>query len=353
MEAPRISILLPTYEPNPAHLRTALDVAMTQTEKSWTLHINDDASATDTRAIVGPYLKDQRITFARNAKRLGIGGNWNACLNHALSPRERDRVRGVPPYIQFLFQDDLWSFDYLAHAMRAMEEHPTVGLVSMEHDYDCEQGIPSAPLYNNLRRFRKEHIATGIHCGKELLRWWLELGLRPNIVGEPSFVLLRRSAVEGVGLFDRRMRQNLDVEYWTRMLERHDWCYCAENGGTFRVHEAGASERNRRSGRGLYDRLRTIERLLRRSGNGRRERASVLAHHAAEMIRQRRATAEKNRPRVPHLLPLLSFVLRHPVVTFRALARATAFFSYIHKHQPSSPLPRASSSSPSAARDDR
>lgn len=315
MHEPLIHILLPTYEPRPDFLRAAIDSVITQIEQRWTLHINDDASATDVRAIVEPYLKDPRVSFSRNSRRLGLGGNWNACLGVALG------AKPGPSYLQFLFQDDLWNSDYLTRALRIMEEHPTVGLVSLEHDYDCEEGIASAPLYDDLRRFRLEHIAPGIHRGKELLAWWLEQELHPNIIGEPSFVMLRRSAVESVGAFDRRMWQNLDVEYWTRMLERNDWYYCAENGGTFRVHRNGASERNRRGGHGIFDRLYTIDRALRRSGKGRRERASILAHHMTQMIRKWHAPALGSRPHVPRLLPFAPFALRHPIVTSSALVR--------------------------------
>lgn len=313
MHEPLIHILLPTYEPRPDFLHAAIDSVTTQTEERWTLHINDDASATNVRAIIEPYLKDPRVSFSRNQRRLGLGGNWNACLKKIPEP---------DTCVQFLFQDDLWDFGYLARALRIMEEHPTVGFVSTEHDYDCEEGIASAPLYDDLRRFRLEHIAPGIHRGKELLQWWLERGLHPNIIGEPSFVMMRRSAMESIGVFDKRMRQNLDVEYWTRMLERNDWYYCTENGGIFRVHRDGASERNRRRGFGLIDRLHTIERVLRRSGKGRREQTSVLVHHTAQMIRKRLAIPQENRPRALRHLPLLSFALRHPIVTVRAAAQA-------------------------------
>lgn len=329
-----VHILLPTCEPRPEFLRAAIDSVAAQTEQRWMLHINDDASTIDVRAIIAPYLADPRIAFSRNSHRLGLGGNWNACLKKIPEP---------DTYVQFLFQDDLWDFGYLARTLRIMEEHPTVGFISTEHDYACEKGIATATLYDELRRFRREYITPGLHRGKEMLQWWLERGLHPNIMGEPSFVLLRRRVVEDAGLFDRRMQQNLDVEYWTRMLEHSDWYYCTENGGVFRVHRDGASERNRRRGFGLIDRLHTIERVLRRSGKGKREQASLLERAAAQMIRKRLAIPQENRPRALRHLPLLSFALRHPIVTVRAAAQAWKSIkpcsSQIPQYPPSPPPP--------------
>ncbi|MBI1934446.1 glycosyltransferase family 2 protein [Candidatus Peregrinibacteria bacterium] len=317
METPRIRILLPTYEPNPAYLRTTLDAAMTQTEERWTLHINDDASATNTRAIVEPYLSDHRITFARNPRRLGIGGNWNACLGEAQS------AKPDVPFIQFLFQDDFWSFDYLERMCGILENHPTVGFVSGEHEYDCEEDIPTTPLYRALEETRRNLLAPGLHNGLSFLQWWLWRGLHPNFIGEPSFVMMRRRLIERVGTFDRNMPQYLDVEYWTRCLATTDWYFLAGSFGTFRVHSQSASARNRRANSDLCDRLLCIERALALARVPKTKRTTILGESLAQMLQKMHQPPRRRRmPNPSSVLPFLCFCVRHPILCNAALLRS-------------------------------
>lgn len=311
-----ISILLPTYEPRADFLRAALDSVIAQSEQCWTLHIHDDASSIDVCTMVKPYLEDPRITFARNARHLGIGANWNACLGVAFG------AKPGPFFIQFLFQDDTWSPHYLERACGILETHPTIGFVSVEHTYDCDGGVPTAPLYESLRAFRSAYITPGLHRGDILLDRWLSCSLHPNIIGEPSFVMLRRSLVERVGLFDEHMPQFLDVEYWTRCLVEDDWYFLQENLGAFRVHIEGASERNRRGGRGMVDRLLCTERAIDRLPNNLRQKHThTLSRTLEDMIGKfQQESTQKNAANNPlRLLPLLPFSLRHPLVVGQAL----------------------------------
>jgi len=252
MNNPRINILLPTYEPRAEHLRAALDSLLAQTEQDWTLFIHDDASRKDVLHMLAPYMDDERITFKRSEERLGIGKNWNACLRE-----------GSAPLIQFLFQDDQWEPTYLENALEIFEEHPSVGFASMNHQYQYEGEIESAPLYEKLVRFKSQQIHPGIHDGKGLLRWWVGHGLQPNIIGEPPFVMLRRTVAEEVGLFREDMPQSLDVEYWTRLLAKTNWYYEPTSLGSFRVHADAASARNFGEGLGVFDRFRCLENLQR------------------------------------------------------------------------------------------
>ncbi|MBI1813057.1 glycosyltransferase [Candidatus Peregrinibacteria bacterium] len=245
-----VSILIPTYEPNPEHLRAALESIVVQTFRDWSVLIHDDASRADVRAIIEPFLTDSRFHFSRNPQRLGIGGNWNACLKEAKGE-----------YVQFLFQDDLWEPQYLERSVDVLNRESTVGFVAANHVYSME-GSGNEKLYDEVTAARHE-LTPGRQDRIAFLRSWMERGLRPNIIGEPSFVMLRRSLMEKVGFFNTSMRQGLDFEYWMRCLLQADWHYLSEHLGTFRVHAGGASERNRASGDGMFDRLRCFKLLLR------------------------------------------------------------------------------------------
>ncbi|MBI3619217.1 glycosyltransferase [Candidatus Peregrinibacteria bacterium] len=266
-----VSILIPTYEPNPEHLRAALESIIAQTFHAWSVLIHDDASEKDVHSIIEPFLNDPRIRFARSEARLGIGGNWNACLKEAKSE-----------YVQFLFQDDLWEPNYLAHCVEILNRESTVGFVVANHKYLKEACHGESEICHGERSrtmTKKQDIYDEVIAARHelmpgrqdriaFLGSWMERGLRPNMIGEPSFVMLRRSLIERVGFFNTSMRQGLDFEYWIRCLLKTDWFFIPENLGAFRVHAGGASERNRLSRAGALDRLRCFRMLLKELPSG-------------------------------------------------------------------------------------
>ena len=102
----------------------------------------------------------------------------------------------------------------------------------------------------------------------DFLRMWIEQGLRPNLIGEPSFVVLRRSLMESVGPFLEDMQQGLDAEYWIRCLLKSDGYWIVDDLGSFRVHASGATAMNEESGAGRTDRLRMFKSLIARLPEG-------------------------------------------------------------------------------------
>lgn len=245
-----VCVCIPTYEPDPAFLREAIESVLAQTDGSWTLFIHDDCSKSDVASIVKPYLADNRIRFARSPDRLGIGGNWNACV--------RQTTEDV---VLFLFQDDAWAPSYIATAKNILQSNPTVGMVSMGHRYKYEGKPASTAAYEEVEE-ATHRVPPGLHSGKEFLREWLRMGLRPNVLGEPSFVALRRTTLQQAGIFAEDMPQFLDADMWCRCLAIADWWRVEEEHGFFRVHAAAATARNEETGAGVYDRLRTFERLI-------------------------------------------------------------------------------------------
>ena len=316
MQTPRVAILLPTYEPKPEHLRSAVESVLRQSEGHWTLSIQDDASGADVAAMITPFLSDPRITFARNASRRGIGGNWNACL-------ERARMSGAP-FVQFLFQDDHWEPAYLARCLSVFGRHPSVGLLAVEHAYRFEGEETSRSSYEDIATERHS-LPAEPQDGQTFLRAWLLRGLYPNIIGEPSFVMLRKSLVEGTENFLEDMPQSLDTEYWVRALPQTQWCVLHESLGFFRVHAEGTSARNRRAGVGIFDRLRCIEGAMRRlpSPADRRAARKALVGILEEMCRKflRRAKGKESLS-TQGGSHLRTFAVRHPLLLTRAMLRA-------------------------------
>jgi glycosyltransferase involved in cell wall biosynthesis len=251
MNTPVISVLVPLYKPDPVFLQEALNSLLTQTEQNWECHICEEPTEANSSDVLEPFLRDSRISYHINEHRLGIGSNWNKCLTYANSP-----------IIAYLFQDDVWDPNYLTEGKNSLEQHESVGFVSMGHTYIFEGDMQTKNLYTDVQTFREESVSPGIHNGLQFLEEWITRELHPNIIGEPSFVMMKKSLMDEVGRFDEDMPQFLDVEYWIRCLLASDWYHCKGQYGKFRVHSDAASARNQVSGEGMFDRLACFQRLI-------------------------------------------------------------------------------------------
>ncbi|HZD10854.1 MAG TPA: glycosyltransferase family A protein [Candidatus Binatia bacterium] len=111
MKKPKVSVLMPTYNQD-AFIRRALASLCQQSLTAWELLIVDDGSTDDTRRIVQPHLKDERIHYRRLPQNTGRG----AALNLAL---EESRA----PYIAYLPSDDVFHQEHLASLLHCLEAH--------------------------------------------------------------------------------------------------------------------------------------------------------------------------------------------------------------------------------------
>jgi len=314
MENPLVDVLIPTFQPNPIHLREALDGLKAQSFQNWKALIHDDASDTDVEQIVEPYLKDTRITFQKSQINLGIGGNWNACSR-----------KSSLPFVAYLFQDDRWEPSYLENAVTIFNKFDSVGIISMDHTYQIEKGVEAPEDYTVLQAIKKQRFAPGFHEGRKYLNQWIADGLWPNLIGEPDFVVMRRKAMEHAGLFKETMPQLLDAEYWMRMLLVTDLYHFNKHSGSFRVHPTAASAQNRERGKALFDRFKTLNDLIKIMPRGSERKAARKAQ-----VKQFEMMADKYRSKRDRgdtikfngAGCIKGFCMRHPIVALRT-ARKT------------------------------
>ena len=297
---------MPTYRPNEEYLRAAIDSVFAQTETDWQLFVSDEPTDVNTEEMIP---KNEKINFKRHMYPLGIGKNWNTCLQF-----------GDSPYVQFLFQDDTWDSRYLERAIEILDNNPDIGFVSLGHEYKYEGKIPTKNTYKELQDYLTYNVSEGRHSGNEFLLKWMENGLHPNVIGEPSFVMMRREVMQQVGEFRTDMSQNLDSEYWTRMLAKTNWFYLPGNFGTFRVHADSASMRNFESGAGIFDRFRMLKSataLL--PENRRRQAKEIQKKHTRKMVEKFVKRYGNEHIHLNEQQSISKFVLRHPLLMLRCL----------------------------------
>lgn len=310
-----ISILIPTYKPNPQHLQEALQCLMEQSEQDWECVITNDPSEVDVKSIVEPFLADKRFTYHENTQRKGIGGNWNTALEHATGT-----------YVQYLFQDDAWHPDYLATMKKALDNNEQAGFATADHLYAYEGDIHNRDGYERVRTSRNLLLGSGLQNGVKTLRWWIDHKLHPNIIGEPSFVMFRKSMMNAVGPFDENMPQFLDVEYMLRCLQRGDFVSVKQELGAFRVHKDGASAQNEVSGAGIYDRLMCFERLIATLEDKELRTSAIKARNNALTDMARKFLDRKKGGKQTSISAgkgkMIEFAMRHPWLCVQALLKA-------------------------------
>lgn len=135
---PLISVVMPVYNPDLAHLSSAIDSVRSQIYENWELCIADDAS---TNALVAPVLNqfaaaDSRIklTFREH------NGHIAACSNSALE-------LATGEWVALLDQDDLLSEHALAVVAATIAEHPEAGLIYSDEDKIDESGSRCWPFF--------------------------------------------------------------------------------------------------------------------------------------------------------------------------------------------------------------
>lgn len=304
---------MPAYEAKQEHIQPAVESVLAQSFEDWTLLVQDDRSQHEpVKDHISEYLCDARITYRRNENNVGIGPNWNACLDF-----------GDAPYIAYLFHDDLWKPQYLEKAVAVLDAHADVGFVSLGHSYLKEGDVVDTAIYGEVEHFIEKHITPGAHNGQELLLWWADQGLRPNIIGEPSFVVLRRELMEKVGKFHETMPQFLDSEYWIRCLLRTNWYYLNQDLGSFRVHPSAASAQNAMAGRGAFDRFDCFQMLIPQLPKEKRGEAKQAFAKAFDGMVAKFFEKKKSGKKVSTKgsSGMKKFAMRHPLMVGRAIFR--------------------------------
>jgi glycosyltransferase involved in cell wall biosynthesis len=237
-----VSICIPTHNGSD-YLEEALLSAFAQDYSSIEIVVSDDGSTDDTLRIVREAGNThQRSISVHHHPPAGIGSNWNNCV---------DQANGE--FIKFLFQDDLLDPGCVSRMVALAQMDPGVGLVY------CRRRIIHDPEDSRhvawVRRFAEVHtswqnlvVREGVASGRDYLAdpsIWEE---PRNRIGEPTAVLLRRSVFDTEGLFDEKLRQELDFVQWYKIMRHWRVGFIDAELVSFRLHPSQATWTNRRNG---------------------------------------------------------------------------------------------------------
>ena len=186
--APLVSVIIPTY--NRAHcLGRAVDSVLGQTFTDFELIVVDDGSTDGTGELLEAY--GERIRVIRQANR-GVSAARNAGI---LSSRGE--------WIALLDSDDTWLPRKLERQVALFQSCPGA-LIGQTQEIWIRNGRRINP--------KKRHLKySGMIFEKSL----------PLCLVSPSAVMLRRSLLEEVGLFDETLPACEDYDLWLRVTWKY------------------------------------------------------------------------------------------------------------------------------------
>jgi len=205
MEQKFVSVIMPVYN-GEKYLRRAIESVLAQTYSSFELIVVDDGSTDNSREIASSFGDKIRHICQENK---GLGGARNTGI-----------LASCAEFVGLLDADDEWMPNYLEKMMRLVRHHPNAAVY-----YCTARGMDSNG--NNLPRIFGRVIKS---IDQRLLR--------ANFI-IPSTVILRRSVIVDIGLFEQDNRDIHgceDWDLWLRLLPSHPFVGTTETLVRYRLH---------------------------------------------------------------------------------------------------------------------
>lgn len=194
MTQPLVSIITPVYN-GEKYLEETLLSVFSQTYKHWELIVIDDGSATDACAKICQKYSD-KMKYLRQDNR-GLSAARNRGIQEAKGE-----------YIAFIDQDDIWLPQKLekqvAYYLNLREQGKNTGLIFT--------------WLQNISATGEKISQVCYECGGKNY----DVLVFADFVGTPSSVLLPRSVLEDVGVFDENIKGNSDWDLWLRISRKYE-----------------------------------------------------------------------------------------------------------------------------------
>lgn len=203
---PKVSVIIPTYQ-HADFVGEAIDSALAQTYTDYEIILVNDGSTDGTREIVVAYGNQIKYIYQDNR---GLPAARNTGI-----------LASKGQYLSFLDADDVWLPNKLKLEVEFLDTYPSVKLVCSNYSYFGSRKGP--------RRTGFEGIPLTSGYGLK------ELFFKNPIL--PSAVLVRKSCLEKVGLFDESMIQCEDLDMWLRIAAHFEVDYIDTPLVKYRLHE--------------------------------------------------------------------------------------------------------------------
>ncbi|NOR68307.1 MAG: glycosyltransferase [Methylomarinum sp.] len=210
MKKPLVSIITPIYN-GENYLAHSILSALNQTYTNFELILVNDGSTDQSKTIAKGYLKDSRIHYIEQ-KNAGVAAARNTAIKTAKGK-----------YIAFLDQDDIWFQNKLEIQVSAIEQDNSLAFVYSKQNIINSQGEKI--------QFNWPTGASG-NCFEELF-----VRNKTTILT----VLLRKSILDEIGLFNEQLSGTDDYEMWLRITLKHPIHFIDQALASYRTHDSNVS----------------------------------------------------------------------------------------------------------------
>ncbi len=202
-----------------AFVGKTIESILSQDHRQFEFIIIDDASTDDTPAIVASF-QDARIRYSRNERNIGQTASLNIGIRQAQGE-----------YIARIDADDIAKSGRFKEQVNFLDAHPEVAVVGT-----WQETIDIHGRLQGVRRFPTDpwQIGMGLFTCSPL-NWFC--------LSHPT-VMIRKSALEKVGLFDETLRISQDYDLWLRISRSFSLANIPYVGLQYRAHGQSLSQKD-------------------------------------------------------------------------------------------------------------
>jgi glycosyltransferase involved in cell wall biosynthesis len=223
-----VSVIIPTFNRS-EKVRRAVSSVLSQTFTDFEVIVVDDSSIDDTVDCLVQF--KGKIRFIRHPKNLGVSASRNSGIKASQAP-----------LIAFLDSDDYWMPEKLETQVSFLKDNPDIPICQTDELW-IRNGIRVNP--------RQKHLKPSGNIFEQSLKLCLV---------SPSAVMLRRSLLDEVGMFDEELPVCEDYDLWLRISCKYP-VYLIRN--QLVVKEGGAQDQLSSSLKGMDRfRIRSMVKLL-------------------------------------------------------------------------------------------
>lgn len=207
----RVSVVITAYN-SEAYIADAIQSVLNQSRAVDEIVVVDDGSTDSTRRVIADFA-EQGIKVIQQHN-MGAGAARNKGIRETSGE-----------FIAFLDADDMWLENKIRLQLEYLTAHPDAALVSgyaRWWNVDSGKAYVRGKMPRNMADMRGEML---VH----------------NVLGNPSMVMIRRAALEKVGLFSEKIRWGQDWELWQRVVHFYDAGIVPEPVTVYRWHQHNLS----------------------------------------------------------------------------------------------------------------
>lgn len=200
MDKPLVSIVMPNYNCE-KYIGQTIESVLSQSYEFFEFIIIDDGSTDNSRLIINSF-QDERIVKCYLEK------NEHICyaLNYGLNIAKGN-------YIARIDSDDRWLPNKLEMQITFMEKNPEYGACfTWVTVVDEQDNVLTAAQTNQVNYFKTEN--------REQYQWLRQFYFNGSCLCHPS-VVMRKSVVEEVGIYNYSLVQIQDYEMWIRIVKKY------------------------------------------------------------------------------------------------------------------------------------